>query len=130
MAAASRPFITCHVLDTTAGRPAAGIDVTLKLISPTQASTGSWSGITDKDGRVSVWKGPDELNLVVESIKKDFPQHEQMTWALIFATEAYFGKGKTFWPEVELKFAASKDEDHYHVPLLLSPWSFTTYRGS
>jgi 5-hydroxyisourate hydrolase len=130
MAASTRPFITCHVLDTTAGRPAAGIDVTLKLISPAHAASGSWSGITDKDGRVSAWTGPDELNVVVENIKKDSPAGEQTTWALTFATEAYFGKGKTFWPEVELKFAASRDEDHYHVPLLLSPWSFTTYRGS
>jgi 5-hydroxyisourate hydrolase len=68
--------------------------------------------------------------LIVEDLKKEVPAGEQTRWALTFATEAYFGKGKTFWPEVELKFAASKDEEHYHVPLLLSPWSFTTYRGS
>ena len=49
---------------------------------------------------------------------------------LKWIAEEYFGKGKTFYPEVELKFAAKKTEEHYHVPLLLGPWSFTTYRGS
>ena len=53
-----------------------------------------------------------------------------MVWSLNFQTESYYGKGKTFWPEVELRFAAKVDEEHYHVPLLLGPWSFTTYRGS
>ena len=53
-----------------------------------------------------------------------------MVWSLTFETEPYFGKGKTFWPEVELRFATKMEEMHYHVPLLLGPWSYTTYRGS
>ncbi|KAF1825419.1 Hydroxyisourate hydrolase [Dissoconium aciculare CBS 342.82] len=132
MAESTKPFITCHVLDTSAGRPAAGIETKLRLVFPAEAATVSWSGVTDKDGRVTAWTAPasKELNDFVTDLKKNLFEDEQMVWALTFATEAYFGRGKAFWPEVELKFSASRDEDHYHVPLLLSPWSFTTYRGS
>jgi 5-hydroxyisourate hydrolase len=56
-------------------------------------------------------------------------QGENMIWSLRFQTGEYYGEGKTFWPEVELKFWV-KEGEHYHVPLLLGPWSYTTYRGS
>lgn len=62
---------------------------------------------------------------------------EPMVWSLRFKTEQYFGKGKTLFPEVEVKFfvdisAGGKEEGrgHVHVPLLLAPWGYTTYRGS
>jgi 5-hydroxyisourate hydrolase len=131
-AMANRPFITCHVLDTTTGRPGAGIKVTLKLLSPQKASTGHWAATTNDDGRVPSWtsSASSEINEVVAQVKGSLKEGEQMVWSLNFETEAYYGKGKTFWPEVELRFAAKVDEEHYHVPLLLGPWSFTTYRGS
>jgi 5-hydroxyisourate hydrolase len=133
---AERPFITCHVLDTVTGRPAPSIPVKLKLLSPTQATTAHWTANTNTDGRVTAWESSTDLNSLVEKIKSelkmgdDGEEEDQMLWSLTFDTESYFGRGKTFWPEVELRFAAKGTEAHYHVPLLLGPWSYTTYRGS
>ncbi|KAK5707479.1 hypothetical protein LTR97_000013 [Elasticomyces elasticus] len=127
---ADRPFITCHVLDTVSGKPGAGINVKLKLLSPSQATTAHWIAETNGDGRVPMWSSSADINEVVSKVKSDMKVDDQMVWSLTFETETYFGKGKTFWPEVELRFAAKKEEEHYHVPLLLGPWSYTTYRGS
>jgi 5-hydroxyisourate hydrolase len=129
-----RPFITCHVLDTTTGKPAAGIAVTLELLSALTAdnSAQQWTAETNSDGRVSTWNnvGPKDLNDVVADQKAGLAAGGQMRWVLRFAVEPYYGTGNTFWPEVVLQFAAKKEEEHYHVPLLLGPWSYTTYRGS
>jgi 5-hydroxyisourate hydrolase len=128
--AQARPFITCHVLDTVSGKPGANISVKLKLLSPSQATTSHWTATTNSDGRVPAWTSSTDMNALVEQVKSQLDGDEQMIWSLTFDTESYFGKGKTFWPEVELRFAAKKEEEHYHVPLLLGPWSYTTYRGS
>lgn len=133
--AAERPFITCHVLDTISGKPAPGIRVALELLSPELQMSRQWTAITNGDGRVTDWNADSSgraLNELVRAARKTCAENGegQMVFRLIFATEAYFGKGNTFWPEVELKFAAKVDEEHYHVPLLLGPWSYTTYRGS
>lgn len=128
--AQAKPFITCHVLDTTTGKPASSIAVKLKLLSPSQATTSHWTATTNSDGRVPSWSSSADMNAVVERVKSRLSGDDHMVWSLTFETEAYFGKGKTFWPEVELRFAARGDEEHYHVPLLLGPWSYTTYRGS
>ena len=125
-----RPFITCHVLDTVAGKPGANIDVKLKLVSPAHTTTSHWTAKTNSDGRVPAWSSSTDINEMVDKVKAELKDDDQMVWALTFDTEAYFGKGKTFWPEVELRFAAKNEEEHYHVPLLLGPWSYTTYRGS
>ncbi|KAI5367087.1 Putative hydroxyisourate hydrolase, transthyretin, thyroxine binding protein [Septoria linicola] len=127
---ADRPFITCHVLNTITGKPGAGIDVKLKLISPEHATTSHWSAKTNEDGRVTAWSSSADINEVVKSAKAGLKQGDQLIWSLSFDTEAYYGKGNTFWPQVELRFAAEQSEEHYHVPLLLGPWSYTTYRGS
>jgi 5-hydroxyisourate hydrolase len=134
--AQTRPFITTHVLDTVSGTPGANISVKLKLLSPSQATTSHWTATTNSDGRVASWESSTDLNALVEKIKselqdgEDGVEEEEMLWSLTFDTESYFGKGKTFWPEVELRFAAKREGEHYHVPLLLGPWSYTTYRGS
>jgi 5-hydroxyisourate hydrolase len=125
-----RPFITCHVLDTVSGTPGANISVKLKLLSPSQATTAHWTATTNSDGRVPTWTSSTDMNALVERVKSELGEDEQMVWSLTFDSEGYFGKGKTFWPEVELTFAAKREEAHYHVPLLLGPWSYTTYRGS
>lgn len=129
-AMAERPFITCHVLDTVSGKPGANIAVKLKLIAPEHATTAHWTATTNSDGRVPSWTSSTDINAVVAKVKSELSGGDQMVWSLTFDTESYFGKGKTFWPEVELRFAAKKEEEHYHVPLLLGPWSYTTYRGS
>ncbi len=100
--------VTTHVLDTALGRPAAGVDVTLE-----QDGTVVARGTTDPDGRVGDL-GPDRL--------------DPGTYRLRFDTGAYAG-GAAFFPEVVVAFVV-QGEEHLHVPLLLSPHGYTTYRGS
>jgi 5-hydroxyisourate hydrolase len=111
--------ITTHVLDTARGRPAEGIAVILDL----RRADGSWSevgrGVTNADGRITSLL-PDKARLAKE------------TYRLRFATGAYFtGRGvRGFYPEVQVEFQIDEPEQHYHVPLLLSPFGYSTYRGS
>ncbi|TKA74453.1 hypothetical protein B0A49_08759 [Cryomyces minteri] len=130
--AAQRPPITCHVLDTTTGRPASSVAVTLTLLKPFGPST-PLTATTNSDGRVTAWQhqgGGVQLQEIFDNAAEHAAEHAQMVWALKFDTAAYYGEGNTFWPEVELRFFVKPGEDHYHVPLLLGPWSYTTYRGS
>jgi 5-hydroxyisourate hydrolase len=104
--------VTTHVLDSSLGRPAAGIAVELQDPEGLALAT----GVTDADGRVSAL-GPDSL--------------EPGPYRLVFATAPYFAATgtPTFYPRVTLDFTVA-DGAHYHVPLLLSPFAYSTYRGS
>jgi len=104
--------ITTHVLDTARGRPASGIPVTLEFASKDQWIT-IGSGTTGDDGRLP--------GLVPADVKLR-PGHYRIS----FATAAY----STFYPRVEITFAIENASEHYHIPLLLSPFGFSTYRGS
>lgn len=113
------------------------MSVTLTLVSATSStsnsSSTSFSAVTNTDGRVTSWTPESSLDLpsAIESAKKELGKDEdQLVWSLRFQTGEFYGKGKTFWPEVELRFFTHVAEKHYHVPLLLGPWSYTTYRGS
>jgi 5-hydroxyisourate hydrolase len=97
--------VTTHVLDTALGRPAAGVAVTLEQDGGVLAR-----GTTDPDGRVGDL-GPDRL--------------DPGTYRLRFDT----ADRSAFFPEVLVVFVV-EDGDHLHVPLLLSPHGYTTYRGS
>ena len=101
--------LSTHVLDTSLGRPAAGVPVTL------ERATGEvlGSGVTDADGRV-------------RSISRDGVSLGAGTYRLRFDVDAY----STFFPEVVVVFRVSDPAAHHHVPLLLSPYSYSTYRGS
>ena len=105
-------MITTHVLDLAAGRPAAGVAVVLE-----QDTGGGWEelarGRTDDDGRVG------DLGSASETGR----------CRLRFDTAGYLG-ADAFFPEVTLQFAVARPEDHVHVPLLLSPYGYSTYRGS
>jgi 5-hydroxyisourate hydrolase len=101
------PTLSTHVLDTALGRPATGIPVQLLDAS----GTGLDEGVTDGDGRVG-------------SLGGDLPAG---TYTLRFDVAAY---GSAFYPEVRVTFVVASDQDHYHVPLLLSPYGYATYRGS
>jgi 5-hydroxyisourate hydrolase len=105
--------ITTHVLDLAAGRPAAGVAVVLEQ----QGADGGWQEIahrrTDDDGRVG------DLG--------DAPVRGR--FRLRFDTAGYLG-ADAFFPEVALQFAVERPEEHLHVPLLLSPYGYSTYRGS
>ncbi|MBT2501251.1 hydroxyisourate hydrolase [Curtobacterium sp. ISL-83] len=106
--------LTTHVLDTTHGRPAAGIAVTLRDADGVVVARGT----TDDDGRIGEL-GPERL--------------AEGTWTLSFATGAYWaGLGiAAFHPRVDVVITVpGADERHLHVPLLLSPFAYSTYRGS
>ncbi|KAK8177904.1 transthyretin domain protein [Phyllosticta citrichinensis] len=115
-----RPPITCHVLDTTTGRPAAGLPVTLSLLSPSSKSL-QLSATTNGDGRGT-------------STQQQHQQEakDELVFALRFETRAYWeSRGvAAFFPEVEVRFVVRARDEHYHVPLLLGPFNYTTYRGS
>ena len=121
--------ITCHVLDLVTGRPAPGLAVSLTLIRPLGPSA-PFKAHTNGDGRIINWKGQDGPPLT--ELFQNLSEHpdQQMVWALKFETGEYYGEGNTFFPEVEVRFYVSPNGGHYHVPLLLGPWSYTTYRGS
>ena len=110
--------ITTHVLDVSLGKPAANIAVILE----SQSSAGNWSevarGATDKDGRLRDWPA---AKTVAAGI-----------YRLSFDTRAYFGTRKVacLYPQVVIVFEARDTQEHYHIPLLLSPFGYSTYRGS
>lgn len=107
--------ITTHVLDTALGRPACGVPVRLEQVSELPGVLAK--ATTDDDGRVSQF-GPDRL--------------DAGTYRLVFDTAAYLAATgqPCFFPEVSIVFALTDPTEHYHVPLLLSPFTYSTYRGS
>ncbi len=114
--------LTTHILDTSKGKPAAGVTVVLFQQDPVDPVTAAWRqiviGTTNADGRI-----PDLLN-------KDAVL-EPGTFKLKFETKEYFEAqgSQTFYPYVEIVFTIN-DGEHYHVPLLLNPFGYSTYRGS
>ena len=110
--------ITTHVLDTSKGKPAQGVHIVLEKSN----ADGSWAtlgkGETNADGRL-----PDLLTSEVKLVPG--------IYRLIFDTTSYFkAQGvKAFYPSVTIAFETT-DQSHYHVPLLLNPYGYSTYRGS
>ena len=111
--------ITTHVLDTSLGRPAMDVRVMLEC----QDQSGAWKeltrGETDEDGRA--------INLLPENVKLMLG-----VYRLTFDTVRYFNAQnlQTFYPYVSIVFEIHDPTAHYHVPLLLSPYGYSTYRGS
>lgn len=105
--------VTTHVLDTALGRPAAGVAVRLERADGAEVA----SAVTDADGRIGDL-GPDGLPPGV--------------YRIVFGTGAYFARDgrRAFYPEVVVTFLAEEGGGHYHVPLTLSPFAYSTYRGS
>ena len=105
--------ISTHVLDTTSGRPAAGVPVELA-----RREGAGWavlaSATTDADGRAAGFAAP---------------QPGPGVYRLTFDIEGHVA-GETFYPQVVVVFRVTDPAGHYHVPVLLSPFSYTTYRGS
>ncbi len=103
--------VSTHVLDAVLGRPAAGVAVRLfvgdELIG---------EGVTDRDGRCRLTEAATAPG----------------THRLVFGTGTWFAEQgrEAFYPEVVLTFAVREPADHHHVPLLLSPFAYSTYRGS
>ena len=106
--------LSTHVLDTTRGRPAAGVPVRLdRYVGDTWKPLAE--ELTDDEGRLG-----------------DLPAREAGTYRLRFGTGPYFAAlgVETFYPEVSVVFVVTGADGHYHVPLLVSPYGYTTYRGS
>jgi 5-hydroxyisourate hydrolase len=107
--------LSAHVLDGTLGQPAADVSVLLER----RRGDGTWAqiatGLTGPDGRL------DKLGELAEGVHR-----------LTFGTGAYFAaRGVAcFYPEVTVTFQVTNPGEHYHVPLLLSPFAYSTYRGS
>ncbi|CAM3775146.1 hydroxyisourate hydrolase [Kibdelosporangium persicum] len=102
--------VTTHVLDAALGRPAAGVPVRLEAADGTQVG----SGMTDADGRLRSL-GPSSLDPGV--------------YRLVFDVLAYHGPD-AFYPTITVEFRIFTAGDHHHVPILLSPFAYSTYRGS
>jgi 5-hydroxyisourate hydrolase len=110
--------LTSHVLDTGLGAPARGMSVRLEVLD----DAGAWSLLaeraTDDDGRVTDLLGGAPF--------------EARTYRVTFETAPYLEKTgqPVFFPRVEVLFRADPAQEHYHVPLLMSPFGYSTYRGS
>ena len=111
--------ITTHVLDTSLGRPAAGVPVTLERQTAGEAWVAVGHGKTDGDGRLR--------DLLAPGVSV-----EPGIYRLTFYTGAYFASRAIdgFYPSVQVMFEIRNAAEHHHVPLLLSPFGYSTYRGS
>ncbi len=113
--------LTTHILDTMHGRPAAGVRIELYALEDKRRHVKTVT--TNSDGRCD---GP----------LLDGDEIKQGNWELVFHVGVYFKACKIevtatpFLSEVPVRFGINDVDAHYHVPLLVSPWSYTTYRGS
>ena len=112
------PNISTHVLDISRGLPVVGLNVILHTYSET-----NWvmiaRGLTNKDGRIA--------NFKPTSTKFNTGRYQ-----ICFDTEEYFRaiESRVFYPSVEIQFIVENSEEKYHIPLLLSPFGYSTYRGT
>jgi len=111
-----KPPITTHILDTSAGHPAAGVKV--DLFRAGESSEMVATGITNDDGRVVEWDNDFELM--------------SGNYLLSFEVSDYFARQEksSFYADIQIKFKVAATDEHYHVPLLLNPFGYSTYRGS
>jgi 5-hydroxyisourate hydrolase len=111
--------ITTHILDLSSGRPAVGVAVALEVRRDESRWDGLASGATDADGRLR--------DLLPEAMPL-----EAGTYRLRFQAGRYFlDLGvRSFHPSIVVEFAVDDPAGHYHIPLLLSPFGYSTYRGS
>lgn len=107
--------LTTHILDTAHGKPAAGVRVVLQRVGADESLSVLGEAVTNSDGRTD---GP----LLSEEA------FGVGTYVLNFYIGAYFSEG--FLDVVPIRFRIADAGAHYHVPLLCSPWSYSTYRGS
>ncbi|HEY6879207.1 MAG TPA: hydroxyisourate hydrolase [Polyangiales bacterium] len=110
--------LSSHVLDTTLGRPVADLTVRLERCETSGAFCVLCHAVTDENGRIADVAQPLGLGL----------------YRLIFETGPYLraqhGQAEAFYPEITVMFRLATPGEHYHIPLLLSPFGYSTYRGS
>jgi 5-hydroxyisourate hydrolase len=115
-------YLTTHVLDLAQGRPAAGMRVELWRLADDGARALDAIAVTNADGRM------DAPLLAGEAFRVG-------TYELLFDVDAYFaaqglGASPPFLTSVPVRFTIADPDAHYHVPLLVTPWAYSTYRGS
>jgi 5-hydroxyisourate hydrolase len=110
--------ISTHVLDISIGRPAAGISVVLEIESRGETWKQIGGGMSNLDGRITDLLAP---GLLAEG-----------TYRLRFDSEAYFRSRNVpaFYPNITITFQVRDATERHHIPLLLSPYGYSTYRGS
>ena len=111
--------ISTNILDTSHGRPAAGVSVSLEVLNAGEGWSPLSQAVTDDDGRI-------------KSFVLSEPQLGSGTYRLVFSVAPYFESTSqpSFYPEVTVTFLIEAGAEHYHVPLLISPFGYSTYRGS
>lgn len=147
------PPITCHVLDTTRGKPAANVVVALYKIAELPENDNSNGELlvnnsakpfalaeTNSDGRVPTWIfDPKQDISSLGVVNQEWKELKPAVYKIRFQTGEYFkaisaqgeGNERTFFPFVDIIFTVANPPDaHYHIPLLLSNHSYSTYRGS
>ena len=109
--------LSTHVLDTTAGRSAAGIPATLEAVGPDGTPIACGSGVTDSDGRIQ------QINTTTLTPGE---------YRLILSTARYFDAhhGAIFYPSIAIQFLLDGGRPHYHIAVLASTYSYATYLGS
>lgn len=114
----TRSPITTHILDTSIGRPAAGVEVHLHRVHEGGTTVEIGRGVTNDDGRITDLLAPGSL--------------AAGTYQISFEVERYFARDgrASFYPRVDITFVVRASSEHYHVPLLLNPYGYSTYRGS
>jgi len=118
-------FLTCHVLDTANGCPANNMRIQLHRLVPAESAGLVGTFVTNQDGRLEggpALKGGQQMIVGV---------YEWTFYvADYFASKGTYTAGTPFLDTIPIRFGIDNPDDHYHVPLLVSPWSFSTYRGS
>ena len=111
-------FITTHILDIASGRPGAGIPIVLERKTHSAGWQPIAEGMTDADGRLNDLLNPREAFL---------PGH----YRLLIETGSYFllRNIECFFPQITISFVVKDTTQHFHVPLLLSPFGYSTHRG-
>jgi len=130
----SKSPITCHVLDSSTGKPAPGVTVRLQLLENHIEGGVDFfqplaTGVTNMDGRCTDLLPPPGSQGAKEQ-KMELASGQ--TYKVVFRTKEYFERTgrESFYPWVEISFTIQSPKEHYHIPLLISPYGFTTYRGS
>lgn len=123
MSATYKSPVTSHVLDTSRGCPAANMKIELQALGAGDNKT--WhvvnGGVTNSDGRAATHLVPEGMHF------------HPGTYRMVFYTQAYFeanGITEYFYPDVAISFIIKRTDQHYHVPLLINPFGYSTYRGS
>ncbi|TFK77368.1 Hydroxyisourate hydrolase [Pluteus cervinus] len=130
----SKSPITCHVLDSSTGKPAPGVQIRLQILEVSKDEKLEIfqplaKGVTNDDGRCLDLLPPAGSE-EAKAQKADLAAGQ--TYKVVFKTKEYFDgtQRESFYPWVEITFVIQNPHEHYHIPLLISPYGFTTYRGS